>query len=89
METLTHYQKYIKPRLENDPEFRAKYMKQRTEIQSRRYKRDETFKAQHDENVKRRHRQRYAEDPEYCERKKTMALERYYRLKALKSAEVC
>ena len=79
------YRRYVKPRLEADPEFRAKYMKQRCEIQARKYHRDEIYRVKQDERVKHAHRVRYAEDPEYRERKKKDALERYYKNKALKS----
>jgi len=85
--TQSMYSKYVKPRLETDPEFRARYMKQRVEIQLRKYHRDDTYKAKQDARVKARNNQRYDEDPEFRERKKKAALERYYRLKALKSAQ--
>lgn len=84
----SNYAKYIKPRLEADEEFRAKYRKQRSEIQLRKYHRDDKYRANQDERVKVSHRIRYNEDTEYRERKKAMALERYYRLKALKSSLV-
>ncbi len=82
------YSRYIKPRLEEDEVFRARYMKQRVEIQKRKYQRDEKYRAKQDVRVKARNNQRYDEDPEYRERKKKAALERYYRLKALKSSQV-
>lgn len=85
--TQSMYSRYVKPRLENDEEFRVRYKKQRNEIQSRKYKRDEKYKAKQDARVKARNNQRYDEDEGFRERKKKAALERYYRLKALKSAD--
>lgn len=85
LEMTSNYAKYIKPRLEADEEFRAKYMKQRVEILLRKYQRDENFRAKQDERVKARNNRRYDEDEEFRERKKKAALERYYKKKAEKA----
>lgn len=85
-ETLTFYQRYIKPRLQNDPEFLAKHKEYQKKRKAIRYKEDPEFKAKKDARTKAHHIRRYAEDEEHRERKKAMALERYYRLKALKLA---
>jgi hypothetical protein len=85
---LSHYFKYVKPRLENDPVFREKYNKKRVELTTKKLARDYEYRTRQQERVKNRHRTRYAEDPEYKEKQKEKALARYYRLKALKSANV-
>jgi hypothetical protein len=84
----THYAKYVKPRLEHDEEFRARYMKQRVEIYKRKMQNDPQYKLRQETHNKARQRQKYDEDPSYREHKKKQALERYYKNKALKSSQV-
>lgn len=67
--TLSPYQRWIKPRLQNDAEFREKYMKRNTEYYRRRLLTDPEFKAKVEESSKKSHKERYANDPEYRERK--------------------
>lgn len=78
------YSRYVKPRLQNDEEFRIKYMKQRVAIHVRKLKNDLEYKMMQTTANKLRERRRYDEDEEYREHKKRMALERYYKNKALK-----
>lgn len=85
--TQSMYSRYVKPRLESDEEFRARYMKQRVAIHVRKLKNDPEYKMMQTTANKLRERRRYDEDDAYRERKKKMALERYYRNKALKSAQ--
>lgn len=80
----TQYQKYIKPRLESDPEFRARYQACQNRRRSIRLQEDVEFRKKRNA-LSKAHQARKYEDPEYRERKKSMALERYYRIKALKS----
>lgn len=82
------YQKYIKPRLQNDPEFRAHYIKTHVDKYVRRYKTDPEFKRIADEKAKVAMRNKYHEDPEYRARKIEYA--RMYREKkrALKSSSI-
>lgn len=89
METpiLSPYQRWIKPRLQNDPEFREKYMKRNAEYYNRRLKTDAEFKAKAEECSRKSHKDRYNNDPEYRERK--LQQMRIYRekKKALKSQQ--
>lgn len=80
------YQKYVKPRLQSDPEFRAKYIKHYTEVYIRKYKTDEDFHKAVNERAKNFMRKKYQTDPEFREEQKERC--RQYRLKqkALKSA---
>lgn len=64
------YQRWIKPRLENDPEFREKIIQRNAEYNKRRYRTDPEFKALCDEYSRKAHKDRYANDPEYRERKR-------------------
>lgn len=80
-----HYQKYIKPRLESDPEFKAKHQACQNRRRSIRLQEDAEFRKKRNELARKHHARKYEEDPEYRDRKKAAALERYYRLKALKS----
>lgn len=86
--TQSMYSRYVKPRLESDPEFRAKYMKQRIAINVKKMQTNPEYKLKHATAMKTRNKQRYDEDNEYRERQKTRALQRYYEKKALKSAVV-
>lgn len=84
----THYAKYIRPRLDTDPEFRERYMKQRVAIYVKKMQNDPEYKMRQETRNKTRQRQRYDEDPAYREHKKQQALERYYKKRSLKSAEL-
>lgn len=78
------YAKYIKPRLESDPEFREQYIKTHIEMYMRRYKTDATFKKVADEKAKLKMRAKYHEDPEYRARKLEYARQYREKKKALK-----
>lgn len=69
LKTLSPYQRWVKPRLENDPEFRGKLMKRNADYHKRRCQTDPEFKARGNEYSKQSHKNRYANDPEYRERK--------------------
>jgi hypothetical protein len=62
---LGQYAKYIKPRLDSDPEFRDQYIKSNVEKYMRRYKADIEFKKTADEKAKLKLRAKYHDDPEY------------------------
>lgn len=66
----TPYQRWVKPRLQNDPEFREKYISRIVECHRKRYKNNQECKAIEDERSRISHRERYANDPEYREWKK-------------------
>lgn len=81
------YAKYIKPRLQNDPEFRAKFLECQKKRNCKRYQRDEEFRKRQDERVKEYHRNKYANDPEYRAKKIEDNRRRYQEKKALKLAQ--
>lgn len=81
------YAKYIKPRLENDAEFRRKFLECQKKRNCKRYQRDEEFRKRQDQRVKEYHRDKYANDPEYREKKKEESRRRYQDKKALKLAQ--
>lgn len=81
------YAKYIKPRLENDAEFRRKFIACQVNRNRKRYQRDEDYRKKKDERAKEHHRNKYANDPEYREKKKQESKRRYQEKKALKQAQ--
>jgi hypothetical protein len=85
--TPSFYNKYIKPRLENDPEFRRKFIACQVNRNRKRYQRDEEFRKKKDECAKQHHRNKYANDSEYREKKKQESKRRYQEKKALKLAQ--
>lgn len=87
METLSHYQRYIKPRLEADPQFKALYIRRVNESRARRLKNNDEFKKEHNATVRKALKERYATDEEYRIKKRQDALQRYYERKALKLAD--
>lgn len=82
---LGQYAKYIKPRLESDPEFRQQYIKTHVDKYMRRYKTDPEFKKTADERAKAIMRAKYRDDPEYRARKLEYGRLYRERQKALKS----
>lgn len=94
METQTHtqtqsnYQKYIKPRLENDPEFRDKHNKYTSAYLSKKYKEDEDYRKKCNEYNKRSKKEKYDNDELYRKKKREQALNRYYEKKALREQTV-
>lgn len=81
------YAKYIKPRLQNDEEFRRKFNACQCKRLLKRYHNDEEFRKKRDEASKQHHRNKYANDPEYREKKKEATKKRYAEKKALKLAQ--
>lgn len=64
------YQRWVKPRLQNDPEFREKIFTRIAVCNRKRYNTDDNFKLSEQERIRKIHKDRYANDPEYRERKK-------------------
>ena len=76
---LNPYQRWVKPRLESDPEFRKKYIQQHSDMVMKRYKNDEEYKKKIAESSKISMRNKYQQDPEY--RAKKIEYSRMYYLK--------
>jgi hypothetical protein len=74
---LNHYEKYIKPRLENDAEYRAKHNAKTVRILKKKYDTDEAFHEQHNNRTKLYNKTRYATDEAFRELKKQRARESY------------
>lgn len=83
----SHYEKYIKTRLERDPEYRTYLYKHSVAYITNRRKNDEEFRVKCSEIDKKTKQNRYANDPVYREQKKAAAKERY-RLNRLKKEKV-
>lgn len=64
------YQRWVKPRLQNDHEFREKYISRIVECTKHRLLNDEEFKAKHNESNRITQKKKYDTDPEYREWKK-------------------
>jgi hypothetical protein len=77
---INQYQSYVKPRMEEDPEYREKRSKLMCEYKK---KLRETNPEKYHEQVNRNSKACYDNNEEYRERKKTQMLARYYRLKEL------
>jgi hypothetical protein len=74
---LSHYQKYIKPRLQNDEEHRAKHNAKTVRILKNKYDTDEAFHEQHNNRTRLYNKNRYATDSAFRERKKEQARAKY------------
>jgi nuclear transport factor 2 (NTF2) superfamily protein len=74
----SHYQKYIKPRLENDEEYRKKHNAKSCEYVCIKYQTDEEFRKRSNMISAKSHKKRWDTDPEYREKKKRDMLNRYY-----------
>jgi hypothetical protein len=72
-----HYEKYIKPRLQNDPEYRAKHNAKTVRILKKKYDTDEAFHEQHNNRTKLYNKNRYADDEAFRERAKERARASY------------
>ena len=66
---ISPYHRWVKERLETDPEYKVKYVKRIMECNKKRYNNDPDFKAKKDEQTRTRNKQRYEEDQEYREKK--------------------
>ena len=86
----TQYEKYVKPKLENDPEFKKKYRQYINEHKRSKYANDDEYRKKLNERTRLEHKQRYATDAEYRQKKIDQAKARYYKNKteALKSLVV-
>ena len=80
----SHYARYVKPRLQNDPEFKKNYKEYMSNYYKNKYNTDDEYREKLKEKTRQEHRQRYAEDPEYKQKKIDQAMARYYAKKALK-----
>lgn len=83
--TMSPYHRWIKPRMDADPEFKKLVIKRIHESIKKRYAEDPEFRAKQDEKTKIAHRRRYAEDPEYRQRKIDQAKARNLKIKLLKA----
>lgn len=86
--TISPYHKYVKQRLQNEPEFRQKVFKGIVDCNRKRYLNDPDFKAKHDERSRQGHKERYANDPEYRERKKEQSRIYQQKKRLLKSQQI-
>jgi hypothetical protein len=82
----SQYDKYVKPRLENDPEYKAKYLEAHSLWCKQMYHNNDEYREKTLQRTKACMKERYENDPEYRERQKQKALQRYYAKKALKSS---
>ncbi len=81
------YHKWVKPRMEIDPEFKENVQKQITTWLMKKYNEDPAFREKQNEASRNAHRKRYAEDPEYRQKKIEQAKARQLKLKLLKEAQ--
>ena len=80
----SQYTKYVQPRLQNDPEFRAKYNEIQNKRLIRRYHEDPEFRQKQLDKAKIRLKNRYDTDPEYREHQREKARRQCNARKALK-----
>jgi hypothetical protein len=82
----TQYAKYVKPKLDNDPVFRAKYNEAQLKRLTQMYHENTEYREKSLEQRRISLKEKYDNDPEYRELQKRRALNRYYAKKeALKS----
>lgn len=67
---ISAYHRWVKVRLENDPEFREKIFTRIAEYNKKRYNTDDNYKLSEQERLRKISKERYDNDPEYRERKK-------------------
>lgn len=80
---MSSYAKYIKPRLQNEPEFKEKHSQYMTNYISKLYHKNEEYRKKVNEASKTSHRKRYESDHEYRQHKRQQALDRYYEKKMM------
>jgi hypothetical protein len=85
---MNHYNKYVKPRLESDPEFRHKYIQSHVRSYTKRYKNDEEFRKKRAEVSRVCMANRYNTDEEYRAKQQERCREYYHKKKALKLASL-
>lgn len=76
------YSKYVKPKLDSDPEFKRKYRQYINEHKRNKYASDEEYRDKLNERTRDGHRKRYNEDPVYRQKKLDDAKRRYQQKKA-------
>jgi hypothetical protein len=86
-ETISPYHKWVKPRMDKDPEYKEKVQMIKTRCLMKKYNEDQEFREKQNEASRNAHRKRYAEDPEYRQKKIDQAMLRYIKKKELKEAE--
>lgn len=64
------YHRWIKPRLENDPEFKEKIFKRIVECHKKKYNNDADYRSSEQIRINKINNNRYANDPEFRERRK-------------------
>lgn len=82
------YHRWVKQRLQNDPEFREKVFKGIVECTKRRLLNDPDFKAKHNESSRKTQKTKYDNDPEYRERKKEQSRIYQQKKRLLKSQQI-
>lgn len=80
---LNNYQKYTKPRLENDANYRVKWNGYINRYRQKRYKEDKDFKENEQKRQRDLKREQYHNNEDYRAKKREDALNRYYEKKAL------
>lgn len=86
-ETISPYHKWVKPRMEVDPEFKQKEMKRIVKCLIKRYNENPEFRTKQNEASRIAHKKRYEEDPEYRQKKIDQAKARYLKLKLMKEEQ--
>jgi hypothetical protein len=81
---LNNYQKYIKPKLENDTCYRTKWNGYMNKYKKKRYDNDEEYKQNEYKKQREIKKHQYHNNEQYRIKKKDDALNRYYEKKALK-----
>jgi hypothetical protein len=80
----TQYEKYVKPRMESDPEYKAKCYKAKIQWNAKKFMDDPVYRAKHMEETRNRLKLKYQNDPEYREHQREKARQRCNAKKALK-----
>lgn len=78
---LNHYQRYVKPRLLTDPEFKARHHAQMQKAYVRRCKTIESVRLNRNEHSRVSKKNRYDNDPEFREKQKAYARQYYHNKK--------
>ncbi len=77
MEQQSHYQRYIKPRLQNDADFKAKYQAYQSNKRKLRYANDDNFRQAVNTRAKLYNVKKYQENVDYREKQKSYSRQKY------------